>query len=144
MLRPIDCHPMDQIFTHTDPAGVTRHFNASMMTRAVLARQVTPDLGEFELTDELGGHVAANHGIEEHHLETITDKMLESPVLMVHFEDGTDLIVDGSHRLVKKWRRGDKTVHALVFMPGQWERFLVDFGRDLSLTEIKTAIDKYR
>jgi hypothetical protein len=143
-MRPTDCHPMDQIFNHTDPQGVTRHFNASAMTRAILSRKVAPTLMQFELDEHTAKHIEANHGIEEKHLATIDDKMLESPVIMVHFEDGSDLIVDGSHRVVKRWRNGLRTVDAVLFMPGQWEPFLVDFGVDLSLRDITTAIDKYR
>jgi hypothetical protein len=136
-VRTLDGHPTDEIFTHTDLQGVTRHWNTSAMVRAVFQRKVKPSLVNCPLTEDLIQHIEQNHGVEEPNISQLPDKVLDIPVVLVHFEDGQDLLVDGNHRVVKRWRKGLRNVDALLFQPKDWEPFLLtDVGRECKIEEV--------
>jgi len=120
----IECHPLDQIFSHLDLEGVTRHFNCGAMTRAVITKRVRPTVIKLALYPRLVTHIRENHGIEADHLGEI-DENLETPIIVVEFQDGANLIVDGNHRVVRRWDKGLRDTWAAVLKPGQWEEFLV-------------------
>lgn len=136
-MHALECLSTDQIFSHVDPEGVHRHFNTSAMTRAVLTRKVVPYTTVCELNADLIGHIERNHGIETHHLQSITDQGMNTPILLVNFVDGTSLLVDGNHRCVKRWQAGRKEVSAICFDPGQWEPYLVtDFDKIFTRAQV--------
>lgn len=142
-MHALACLSTDQIFSHVDPEGVHRHFNTSAMTRAVLTRKVAPFTTVCELNADLISHIERNHGIEAHHLQSIPNENLNTPVLLVRFEDGTSLLVDGNHRVVKRWRAGLTEVSAICFDPGQWEDFLVtDFDRIFTREQVLDILTK--
>jgi hypothetical protein len=124
-VKVFDGHPTDEIFSHTDLQGVTRHWNTSAMVRAVFQRRVKPSLVNCPLTEDLIQHIEQNHGVEEPNIAQLPDKVLEIPVVLVHFDDGSDLLVDGNHRVVKRWRKGLRDVNAMLFQPKDWEPFLL-------------------
>lgn len=119
-----ECHPLDEIFSHEDLEGVTRHFNATAMTRAVLNATLTPTFSNLALYEDLVNHIKSHHGVEPDHLQHV-DKHIDNPILLVEFADQTNLVVDGNHRIVKRWMLGKMDVDAAIFKPGQWEPFLV-------------------
>lgn len=119
-----ECTPVDELFSHEDTDGVTRHFNASAMTRSVLAGTTTPTYATLALYPDLVASIEANHGVEQDHLEKVAGS-LDTIILLVEFTDGSNLVVDGNHRIVKRWREGLRDVKAAIFKPGQWEPFLV-------------------
>lgn len=122
-MNMLDCHPMDEIFSHEDATGVTRHFNSTALIRWLVSRENPPVAHRLDLDADLVAHIERNHGVEQGHLKNVTD--LETPILLVVFEDSTNLVVDGNHRIVKRWREGHKTVLACILHPGEWEHCLV-------------------
>ena len=120
----LECHPMDQLFSHEDMTNVTRHFNTSAMGRAVVNGTVKPEYHTMDLYEDLVDSVEQYHGVEQDHIDKVVET-IDHPILLVRFTDGSNLIVDGNHRIVKRWRMGLKTVVAAIFNPGQWEQFLV-------------------
>lgn len=137
-MNAIDCFPGDQIFSHTDNDGVERHFNTSAMGRAALLQQVTPVLAVCDLYEDLITHIMKNHGVEEDHVSKVSH-MADHPVMLVEFEDGTNLLVDGNHRAVWRWRNGYRNIKALVFKPGMWEQFLVDnWDQQIAMSDLLT------
>jgi hypothetical protein len=142
-VKVLDCGPTDEIFTHVDEDGTTRHFNTSAMMRAVIERKVKPDLATCPLTEGLIRHIEQNHGVEEPNIEQLPDRVLEIPVLLVRFNDTTDLLVDGNHRVVKRWRKGLKDVRALLFTEAQAQPYMVtDVGSEYPLEEAAGFIQK--
>lgn len=123
-MHAINVLPSDEVFSHTSPDGVVRHFNTSAMVRALFQRKVTPACAVCPLTEGLVSHIRKNHGVEEHHLSSV-DSKLDTPILLVEFETGETLLVDGNHRVVRRWDKGFKTVDVVIFKPGQWEAFLI-------------------
>lgn len=142
-MRVLDGHPFDQIFTHTDENGVTRHFNCGAIMRAIAQRKITPDFATVDIPESVYQHIQANHGIEEDHLSSITIKMLESPALLAHFDEGSDLLIDGSHRLVKRYRQGLRTIEVLVVQEKDWTPYLVtDIDQTYTLEEVGNMFGK--
>lgn len=132
-----DCRPLDEIFSHEDLDGVTRHFNTSAMVRGVMHSKVTPLYRSIDLSESLVAYIEKNHGVEQSHLSNV-EHTIDNPVVLVEFEDGTSLVVDGNHRIVKRWRKGLKSATAMVFKPDQWAEFLVtgfEVPRSLYLTK---------
>jgi hypothetical protein len=136
-VRTLDGHPTDEIFSHTDEDGVTRHWNTSAMVRAVFERKVKPAHGECDINGSLVAHILSNHGVEEANLAQLPDKVLDIPVVLAQFTDGTSLLIDGNHRVVKRWRKGLKKVHAMIFSEEQWKPFLLtDVDREYKIEEV--------
>lgn len=128
-----DCRPTDELFSHQDLEGVSRHFNTTAMTCAVMARKIQPSLIMLPLERWLVDHILQNNGVEPQHIEAAKARA-EVPILVVVFPDDTTLIVDGNHRIVARYAMGLPTVEALQFFPGQWDEFLVtDIDVPLSL-----------
>src|ERR1035437_1619960 len=99
----IEHRERDQVFSyyHND---TMLHFNASLLARLHKQmpnefRRITMDLGQAEYD-----LCMANRGIEEPKLANLTAQMLREPGYGVLFEGGTFTIVDGHHRLVRRWR----------------------------------------
>jgi len=141
-----DIHPLDQIFSHQDcdEAKTMRHFNASAITRAIVQGKINPyPAKDLNLYPELVQGIRDNHGIEPDHLERIDNK-LHHPILIAVFgplEDpaSQNLVIDGSHRVVRRWDKGMRTVDAFMLTPDQWEPYLIeDYDEDqlLSLPEL--------
>lgn len=142
-MKVLDCGPTDELFTHIDKHGVTRHWNTSAMVRAVFERKVQPHLAECDLTQGLIDHILQHHGVEERSLATLPEKVLEIPVVLAQFADGTSLLVDGNHRVVRRWRKGLKKVHAMVFSEDQWTPFLVtDVGAEYPVEVVADGLRK--
>lgn len=124
-MKTEDCGMLDQIFSHVDGQGAVRHFNTTAITNAILSRVLAPDFATLLLTPSVVSHIEQNHGIEPGHLNKIPDEALNRPVLLAMFRDNTSLVIDGNHRIVKRYRIGKTTVDALVITEAQWLPFLV-------------------
>lgn len=119
-----ECSLLDEIFSHEDNEGVTRHFNPSAMLRAIIDLKVFPICQMIDLSTDLVESIESNHGVEQDRLDKILDR-LDNPIVIIKFEDQTHLVIDGNHRVVKRWRLGKDDAPAFIFEPGQWEDFLV-------------------
>lgn len=127
-MKVFDGHPLDQIFTHVDPEGVTRHFNASALLRAIMRKQIQPlpQFIELGLDEGLVDYIEKNQGVEQDHVERISEASTNNPILMVEFkDDGTHVIIDGSHRVVKRWRMGKHSIPCILVKEPGWVPFLV-------------------
>lgn len=116
----------DEIFTHIDEdAGITRHFNATSMARFAEAAMRLRYI-EIPLDAELAEYVRGHRGIEQWKLDRLCEPYLSRPIVAVQFSaDDSVLPIDGNHRIVRRFELGLKTVRAVVFPEGEWERFLL-------------------
>ena len=142
-MRAIDTDPFDQIFSHTDFSGVTRHFNATAIIRAISYRRITPNFATLDLIPSVIDTIEKHHGVDQVHLDRLTDDMLSSPILIAEFNDGANLVIDGNHRIVKRFKKGFKTVDAVIVNEPDWTPYLVtDVDRRYSFADVCEAIDK--
>ena len=126
----IEHRETDQIFSYYH-GEVMLHFNASLLGRMrdrmeKEFRRITMDLdvGVYDLCMK-------HRGIEEPKVERIRPIDLRAPGLGVLFEDGSFTIVDGHHRLVRRWRGGVRVMDFWVCPPATWEHCLVHYPPEL-------------
>lgn len=122
----LDIDEYDQIFTHTDLEGITRHFNATALWTAILKKQCPANYAVVDLFEELVEALRKNHGIDTEHLKKVAkdEKRIEEPILVVHIGDD-QLIIDGSHRVVARWDNGKKDQPAVFVDEPHWHPFLI-------------------
>jgi len=80
---------------------------------------------QVALTKELVGRVATQNGIEPDHFDRIAADRLHEPVTMLDMGDGTHVICDGSHRLIKRAMLGFDYVDAYDVPERVWRRFTI-------------------
>lgn len=129
-MKLADMMPSDQIFTHTDlDDGSIRHFNPDAIIRAIRESKIVPYVETLNLYQDLIDFLRSNHGVEEDHLQRI-DHKLEDPILVAYFgpleENIVNLIIDGSHRVVRRWDKGLRDVPAILLSQEQWEPYLIE------------------
>ena len=103
----------EEIFTHIlkqgDPLDGVRHFNTTRIILDLVAgRQKFPiNVVKLGINQELHDLLVKVGGVELDHLARITPDRLEDPVLVLNWPQGEhQTIIDGSHRLVARFRRG--------------------------------------
>lgn len=68
--------------------------------------------------------IKENGGVEDAHIEELTEEDLEEPCLGVVLEDGV-ILVDGNHRYYKRWLVGKDTVDIYIFPEEVWRHFAI-------------------
>lgn len=126
--------PEDELFTfedqRTDPP--TRwHFNVSEMWRYIRALPPgNPDgliYTEHPLPIEWVEQCLLPMGMhEEARVEQLTDERLAVPVLGMLWDDGTTVLIDGTHRMIRKYRDKVPTIEMILFPLELRERFRID------------------
>lgn len=120
-----------EIFTHIDEIdGTIRHFDATALMLAFLrSLKVGSPIGspcDVPLDEQNYEFIMTRRGIEEHKVARLCEPYLSLPVLVCDFQHhGTQLTVDGHHRMVKLYRTGHKKARGVIFAPSVWEKHLV-------------------
>lgn len=65
-------------------------------------------------------HVMANQGVEEWRINRLTPQHRDRPVLFAEQGDGTHLLIDGNHRVVRRWRDGYRDALAYLLPLEFW------------------------
>jgi len=122
----LDHRDTDQVFSYYHGNGML-HFNATLLGRLHAAmpaefRRITMDL------DEAVYDLCMKHrGIEEPRIAGLPAKILREPGYGVLFSDGAFSIVDGHHRLVRRWRGGVRMMDFWITIEDVWRHCLVDY-----------------
>jgi hypothetical protein len=120
----IEHRKTDQVFsTYHDDAML--HFNTSLLAR--LHKQMSGEFRRITMDlDEAVYEVCMKHrGIEEPKIEALTATQLREPGYGVFFADGLFTIVDGHHRLVRRYRGGCRTMDFWVTYPEAWNPCII-------------------
>jgi len=125
----------DQVFSYyhgPDASGGydMLHFNVTLLARLRDAmpdqfRRITMDFGdaEYELCMQ-------HRGIEEPKITALEPKQLREPGYGVLFDDGLFSIVDGHHRLVRRYRGGVRVMDFWVTHRDVWQHCLVEYSEE--------------
>lgn len=121
----------DQVFSYYHGGGML-HFNASLLARIRAAlppkcfQLITLDIGEDEYA-----LCMAHRGIEEPKLAALTAAQLRDPGYAVLLdEQGMSFtIVDGHHRLVRRYRHGARQMKLWVTSRDIWQHCLVPYSK---------------
>lgn len=117
--------PRSQCFTFL-PGNGDREimFYIQGLMEAVVANKPLCKFGEVHVTKDDAEFIRKSNGLEQSRLDRLPMEALKLPILFVLYPDkGTDytVLVDGTHRYVKAYEAGLKTLRA-VFIPKEvWD-----------------------
>jgi hypothetical protein len=103
--------------------GTTLHFAMTRM-RTYLESSELPVI-DVALTKELIFAIASSNGLEEEHFDRQSDEKLEQPVIMFDCDDGSHIVADGSHRMVRRFLKYIFFVPAWSVPERIWRRFII-------------------
>jgi hypothetical protein len=125
----IEHRDTDQVFSYYHGAEML-HFNATLLARLHAQmpnefRRITMDIGQAEYD------LCMQHrGIEEPKVERLQPKQLRDPGYGCLFNDGSFTIVDGHHRLVRRYRGGVRVMDFWISPRAIWEHCLVEYSAE--------------
>jgi hypothetical protein len=118
----------DQVFSYYHGDKML-HFNATLLAR--LHKQIGPSQFakvSMDLTQETYDLCMNHRGIEEEKVNRLRARDLRQPGYGVLFEDdGSFTLIDGHHRLVKRWRIGLRSIGLYVCFEEVWRHCLVSY-----------------
>lgn len=125
-LIDIEHRDHDQVFSYYHGNGML-HFNVSLLGR--LHKQMPNEFRRItmDLTQENYDLCIKHRGIEEPKVEALTPSQLREPGLSVILGNGLFTIVDGHHRLVRRWRGGVRVMDFWITHKIVWEHCLVPY-----------------
>ena len=115
-----------QVYSHTDAVGVTRNFSIPFL---VQHRQDNPTYWELESIDidrKTMWFFLQSRGVDLERAKALSLARMDEPGIACWMLDGTGLVVDGSHRLVKRVIQGRKTMQLWMCDEAVWSQSLVD------------------
>lgn len=129
-----ECVITDEIFSFvSEVTGQEFHWNTTKVQEAMVAGLIEPIVSLYvDITEADYLHVSQKNGIEEHHLAAITPERMKVPIIIAEFPpDENDphpshVVIDGNHRLVKRYRDGGRRIGAAVFDVETLKPFLVE------------------
>lgn len=119
----------DQVFSYHHGDEML-HFNASLLAR--LHKQMPAEFRRItmDLTEENYGLCMSHRGIEEPKVERLRPKDLREPGYAVLFEDGLFTVVDGHHRMVRRYRGGVRVMDFWITTRPVWQHCLVEYSAE--------------
>lgn len=126
----LDHWPTDQIFSYYYQDQML-HFNATLLARI---REVMPkQFGKIsmDIEQDVYDMIMQHRGIEEPKVERLSPKSLREPGYGVILPDNSFVMVDGHHRLVRRYRGGLRTMVMFVTDKQIWQHCLVEYPKEL-------------
>lgn len=129
--------PTDQVFTYQalneddSPAGAMIHVAVGKLRREIARNPRAFRQKEYAVVPEQAVHVIEHNGVEMGHLDRLSERAAEHPGILLEWNDGTETIVDGNHRYVKRWQLGKETMWFTIVTEEQIKPFLLDFPDEL-------------
>lgn len=139
-----DMDPREPIFTHVDTdTGVTTHMASTRMARRaeveLLAGRIQGAL--IPIDDSFVEFCLSHRGIEQHRLQRLERHHLLSPMTFCVWQDGSHLLVDGSHRYVRHKHFGMKRGRALILPAEVWREYVIEGGEQV--TDLDALVNSF-
>src|SRR6185295_3691071 len=128
-MKLMDMDLLDECFTHVDDAtGVQTTYNVTKLYEHIVAHE---DLVERVLLPVEEGHARfciTNRGVEQDRLKVLVANptYLSKPIMLVNMPDGTQLLVDGTHRYVVAFACGAKQIPAYMIPADVVQPFIIE------------------
>lgn len=123
-----------EVFNHTDTDGTKRHFVIPLLRQSILDSPGAWSEITMPIDAALAAFVVSSGGVEEARIKAFPFSKIDEPGIGCLFADGTLLLVDGNHRLVKRVRFGLKMMKIMAGRPAVWESCLADPKTLLNIT----------
>jgi len=127
-----------QIFTHKeDETGIVRHWHVNTLQEMVkLPRLFRHDKLLTSLAKKQVDFVRNNNGVNDTFLHTISKARLREPGILVMLPDVSYVVVDGNHRMVRRYDTGHLDMlfytftlqvaeHALLNIPPEMQKIML-------------------
>ncbi len=119
-----------QVFTHKDDDGAMRTFLVGTMNEfASKYGHVCEDVigAMVPITSNVIFHIKERMGIEQARLDRLCSPHLEQPLIGILWPPDNKVmtIVDGNHRAIRLWEKGEQTMKIWCFKYPFWEQFLL-------------------
>ena len=129
-MKVTECAPFDELFTHFDEQGVQTDWNATKLYEWITSLGEAADKWKFAVPveEQHATFCVQERGVEEHRLARLFEHpdRLKKPIVFVEMEDGTHLLVDGTHRYVAYFALKAPTIPSYI-VPFQFAKpFIVD------------------
>ena len=129
-LSLVATHQISEVYRY-EFEGIVKVYDIRLIKEAIYKKEIPVQAIVMDLTDAYVDHVFNMGGCEQDHLNSITLKDIKRPAIGILYDDGLQ-VVDGSHRIVARWRRFNKQSARLLIIPGVVDfRFLIN-EKDLS------------
>lgn len=125
----IEHRPTDQVFSYYHGESLL-HFNVTLLAR--LHKQMPAEFRRItmDITDQEYDLCMKHRGIEEPKVERLQGKHLREPGYGVLFEEGTFTMVDGHHRVVRRYRGGIRVMDFYVTYEPVWRQCLIEYTEE--------------
>lgn len=122
----------DQIYSHLDTDGRDRHFHVTKLQKLIIHSftdlplgSSKAELGVFPVNEENAAFVAGRCSLDEAHIARLSGDDVDKPGIICLFDDTTQLIVDGNHRYIKRYRLKKDTMEFWIAPEAIWRRTLL-------------------
>lgn len=122
-LSVLDLGLFEPVYTFVDKAtGQPVHVASELLNTAckmsgwpIITANMAPSL--------VAAMEAGTLGVEEEHALKLPKAALDTPLLVLEYNDKSHVIADGAHRLWRRWKRGDTTFPCRVVPEPSWRMF---------------------
>jgi len=108
---------MIEVYRH-EIDGVVKIYNVRELKDLIGQNMIPVKALRLELNGPYVDHIFNYGGCEQAHIDRITQEDIKRPAIGLLYPDGVQ-IVDGSHRIVARWRRFGKKEARLLLVPGE-------------------------
>lgn len=126
IFKGISCHDLpltDNFYTFVDNSGEVTHVAADVLLRSLKRAGVVPQLAAMG-AGLLAAIERGDLNVEEDHAHSLPEEALATP-LMVGAWGEEHIIIDGSHRLWRRWKRGYRDFLAYLVPETTWRQFVI-------------------
>lgn len=112
---------VEPIYTFVDTDGTVTHIASGQLLAALVRAGAVPML--CEMADSLIACLERGDlGVEEHHALKLPESALDAPLTVGIWGD-SHIVIDGAHRLWRRWKRGDRDFPAYMVPERGWRLF---------------------
>jgi hypothetical protein len=112
-------------------------FDIRAITDAAVKGEIPSHVGRVDFTMDSYLTFMQEGGVEEEHIARIDDKRLKVPGIYITWPTGEMTIIDGRHRVVKRFRIGKPHHRMIVIRDPYWRPFLLDMTRTVHYNPVK-------
>lgn len=128
--RGLASGPTNEMFPFFDSKlEMTMVFHIEAIRQDIVANKLRPRVGSFDMTMEAYLIWMRDRGVEEDYIARLPKNRLDVPVIFGIWPDQEWVLIDGVHRAITQFRKGQCVLRAAVLSYEQWRGYLLDLER---------------
>jgi hypothetical protein len=135
-------HPMPdhQVFTFMSGDGTTYHFDILKLNDMIEMHPSQYKVETYAIRAEDIDHIVKFNGIEQEHIDRIPESEVNKFGIIIQWQDSTQTIINGNHRMVKRFRLGYDFMKFYVLTMQQTKKSLLAIPPEVSSSLMSTNI----